>query len=61
LERELGGGASLAQIKIQPGVLDALKAIINLAKIDNGDHKKLAALLQIEHKSQVSSEDAEEQ
>merc|ERR1719506_204516 len=36
LERELGGGASLAQIKSKPGVLQALKTIIDAEKINNG-------------------------
>merc|ERR1719243_527279 len=50
LERELGAGASLAQMQhTMPGVLDSLKGIINAAKINNVDTSKLSALLQTQH------------
>merc|ERR1719456_1462238 len=55
LERELGGGASLAQmrshLKETPGAIEALKEVINAVKVNNDDHAKLSALLQTQHKS----------
>jgi len=59
LERELGSGASLAQMQhTAPGVLDSLKEIITMAKINNVDTSKLSALLQTQHKS--ASDDSED-
>jgi len=47
LERELGGGASLAQMqKTAPGVLDSLKLLVTASKIRTSDASKLTALLQ---------------
>merc|ERR1719482_714875 len=60
LERELGAGASLAQMKTKPGVLQALRTIIDAEKINNGDTKKLEALLQTQHKDAESDEDKED-
>merc|ERR1719355_13014 len=59
LERELGAGASLAQMQHSvPGVLDSLKGIITMAKINDMDTSKLSALLQTQHQSQ--SDDSED-
>merc|ERR1719310_1420133 len=58
LERELGAGASLAQMQHSvPGVLDSLKEIITAAKINNVDTQKLSALLQTQHQSQSAEDD----
>merc|ERR1719160_877894 len=52
LERELGGGASLAQMQhTVPGVLESLRGVINLVKINDADTSKLSALLQTQHQS----------
>jgi len=58
LERELGGGASLAQMQHTiPGVLDSLKAVITAAKINDVDTRKLSALLQTQHKAASDDSD----
>merc|ERR1719482_985573 len=60
LERELGGGASLAQMQhTTPGVLDSLRAVINMAKINDVDTSKLSALLQTQHQT-ASKEDEDD-
>jgi len=56
LERELGGSASLAQMRSRltetPGAIEALKEVINAVKVNNmADHAKLSALLQTQQKS----------
>jgi peptidoglycan hydrolase CwlO-like protein len=58
LERELGAGASLAQMQhTVPGVLDSLKQIITAAKINDVDTSKLSALLQTQHQSASAEHD----
>merc|ERR1719316_27124 len=60
LERELGSGASLAQMQhTTPGVLDSLRAVINMAKINDVDTSKLSALLQTQHQA-ASKEDEDD-
>merc|ERR1719316_1894365 len=60
LERELGGGASLAQMQhTMPGVLDSLRSVINMAKINDVDTSKLSALLQTQHQA-ASKEDEDD-